>query len=163
MFGKSEISAGQKAAIRLDWTVDEIVALHQLPLLELVGRANEFTVHTMIQTRCRRRACFRSRPAAARKNCAYCPQSAHHREVSLTEDRLMDRARLSPSPRRQRMQGGTFLHGGRMARSARWQGVRRGYSDGGRRARLGMEACVTLGMLKPHHAARLAAAGLNCL
>jgi biotin synthase len=34
------MSAHEDGAIRHDWRTDEIVALHDLPLLELVGRAN---------------------------------------------------------------------------------------------------------------------------
>ncbi|NTG42114.1 biotin synthase BioB [Rhizobium rhizogenes] len=148
--------------IRHDWAIDEIVALHNLPLLELVGRAN--AVHRMYHdpNKVQKASLLSIKTGGCPENCAYCPQSAHHREVDLTRDRLMDPESVVAMAATARAAGAE-----RFCMGAAWRQVRDGREFDaviemvkGVRA-LGMEACVTLGMLKPHQAERLAAAGLT--
>ncbi|NTI49606.1 biotin synthase BioB [Agrobacterium rhizogenes] len=148
--------------IRHDWAIDEIVALHNLPLLELVGRAN--AVHRMHHdpNKVQKASLLSIKTGGCPENCAYCPQSAHHREVDLTRDRLMDSESVVAMAAIARAAGAE-----RFCMGAAWRQVRDGREFDaviemvkGVRA-LGMEACVTLGMLKPHQAERLAAAGLT--
>ena len=148
--------------IRHDWAIDEIVALHNLPLLELVGRAN--AVHRMHHdpNKVQKASLLSIKTGGCPENCAYCPQSAHHREVDLTRDRLMDPESVVAMAATARAAGAE-----RFCMGAAWRQVRDGREfdavlemvEGVRT--LGMEACVTLGMLKPHQAERLAAAGLT--
>lgn len=148
--------------IRHDWTIDQIVALHELPLLELIGRAN--AVHRLHHdpNKVQKASLLSIKTGGCPENCAYCPQSAHHREVDLTRDRLMDPAKVIDMAKTAREAGAE-----RFCMGAAWRHVRDGKEFDaviamveGVRA-LGMEACVTLGMLKPHQAERLAAAGLT--
>ena len=80
----------RSAEIRHDWTVDEIAALHDLPLLELVGRANAVHRAHHDPNRVQKASLLSIKTGGCPEDCAYCPQSAHHREVELTRDRLMD-------------------------------------------------------------------------
>lgn len=148
--------------IRHDWAIDEILILHNLPLLELVGRAN--AVHRMHHdpNRVQKASLLSIKTGGCPENCAYCPQSAHHREVDLTRDRLMDHESVVTMAATAKSAGAE-----RFCMGAAWRQVRDGREFDavikmveGVRA-LGMEACVTLGMLKPHQAERLAAAGLT--
>ncbi|HEX8047289.1 biotin synthase BioB [Rhizobium sp.] len=148
--------------IRHDWAVDEIVALHNLPLLELVGRAN--AVHRMHHNpnKVQKASLLSIKTGGCPENCAYCPQSAHHREVDLTRDRLMDPESVVAMAATAKAAGAE-----RFCMGAAWRQVRDGREFDaviemveGVRA-LDMEACVTLGMLKPHQAERLATAGLT--
>jgi biotin synthase len=148
--------------IRHDWTVEEIAALHDLPLLELVGRANAVHRARHDPNRVEKASLLSIKTGGCPENCAYCPQSAHHREVELTKDRLMDPAKVIALAEVAREAGAE-----RFCMGAAWREVRDGAEFDaviamveGVRA-LGMEACVTLGMLKPHQAERLAAAGLT--
>ncbi|MFC3058586.1 biotin synthase BioB [Paenirhodobacter populi] len=150
------------AALRHDWTVDEIAALHELPLLELVGRANAAHRAHHDPNRLQKASLLSIKTGGCPENCAYCPQSAHHREVDLTRDRLMDPQKVIGMAATARAAGAE-----RFCMGAAWRQVRDGRDFdavidmvAGVRA-LGMEACVTLGMLKPHQAERLAAAGLT--
>ncbi|MDB6182415.1 biotin synthase BioB [Paracoccus fistulariae] len=148
--------------IRHDWSVDQIVALHDLPLLDLVGRANATHRAHHDPDRVQKASLLSIKTGGCPENCAYCPQSAHHREVDLTRDRLMDPNKVIAMAGRARLAGAD-----RFCMGAAWRQVRdgaefdavirmvRGVRD------LGMEACVTLGMLKPHQAQRLAEAGLT--
>jgi biotin synthase len=148
--------------IRHDWSVDEIVALHELPLLELVGRANAVHRQPHDPNAVQKASLLSIKTGACPEDCAYCPQSAHHREVELTRDKIMDPALVV------RMAGKAKAAGAdRFCMGAAWREVRDGKEfdaviDMVRGVRdLGMEACVTLGMLKPHQAERLADAGLT--
>lgn len=149
-------------AVRHDWSVEEIVLLHDLPLLELVGRSN--AVHRLHHdpNKVQRASLLSIKTGGCPENCAYCPQSAHHREVDLTRDRLMDPDKVVAMAGRAKEAGAD-----RFCMGAAWREVRDGREFDaviamveGVRA-LGMEACVTLGMLKPHQAERLAKAGLT--
>lgn len=148
--------------IRHDWTVEQIATLHELPLLELVGRANAVHRRYHDPNRVQKASLLSIKTGGCPENCAYCPQSAHHREVDLTRDRLMDPAKVIAMAATARAAGAE-----RFCMGAAWRQVRDGTEFDavitmveGVRA-LGMEACVTLGMLKPHQAERLAAAGLT--
>ncbi len=149
-------------SIRHDWGVEEIESLHELPLLELIGRAS--AVHRLHHdpNKVQKASLLSIKTGGCPEDCAYCPQSAHHREVELTRDRLMDPQKVVAMAATAKAAGAE-----RFCMGAAWRQVRDGKEFDavvemvkGVRA-LGMEACVTLGMLKPHHAARLAAAGLT--
>ncbi|MEM9635764.1 MAG: biotin synthase BioB [Pseudomonadota bacterium] len=149
-------------AIRHDWDLSEIVALHELPLLELVGRAN--TVHRQHHdpNQLQKASLLSIKTGGCPENCAYCPQSAHHRDVDLTRERLMDPDKVLALASNAKSAGAE-----RFCMGAAWREVRDGKEFdavlkmvAGVRS-LGMEACVTLGMLKPHQAERLAEAGLT--
>ena len=148
--------------IRSDWTVDEVEALMRLPLLDLVGRAN--VVHRTYHdpNDIQKASLLSIKTGSCPEDCAYCPQSAHHREVELTKEKLMNPAHVISLAKRARDAGAE-----RFCMGAAWRQVRDGEEfdnvlDMVRGVRdLGMEACVTLGMLKPHQAKRLAEAGLT--
>lgn len=149
-------------AMRHDWTIDEIVSLHDLPLLELIGRANAVHRRHHDPNKVQKASLLSIKTGGCPEDCAYCPQSAHHREVDLTRDRLMDPQSVIGMAATAKAAGAE-----RFCMGAAWRQVRDGREfdavvemvRGVRQ--LGMEACVTLGMLKPHHAERLAAAGLT--
>src|SRR6201992_1210987 len=147
--------------IRHDWTVKEIEALLPTPLLELVWQAH--STHRQYQDDSVQKASLLSvKTGGCPEDCAYCPQSAHHREVDLTKAGLMPVAEVLTLAERARAAGAD-----RFCIGAAWREVRDGAEfdallDMVRGVRaLGMEACVTLGMLNGHQAQRLAEAGLT--
>jgi len=96
------------------------------------------------------------------EDCAYCPQSAHHKEVGLQKEHFMDPQAVIDMAKQAQTAGAE-----RFCMGAAWRKVRDGAEfdavlDMVRGVRdLGMEACVTLGMLQPHQAQALADAGLT--
>ena len=154
--------AKQDGVIRHDWSVDEIAVLYRLPLLELVGRANAVHRQYHDPNRVQKASLLSIKTGGCPENCAYCPQSAHHREVDLTRDLLMEPQKVLAMAATAKAAGAE-----RFCMGAAWRQVRDGKEfdaviemvEGVRR--LDMEACVTLGMLKPHQAERLAKAGLT--
>ncbi|WP_207461344.1 biotin synthase BioB [Azospirillum sp. SYSU D00513] len=148
--------------IRHDWTVEEIADLHELPLLELVGRANAVHRRHHDPNAVQKASLLSIKTGGCPEDCAYCPQSAHHREVDLDRAKLMDPDGVVALAARAKAAGAE-----RFCMGAAWREVRDGAEFDAvlemvRGVRgLGMEACVTLGMLQPHQAQRLAEAGLT--
>jgi len=155
-------SMRQGGDIRHYWSIDEIEAIYRSPLLELLGRAS--TVHRTHHdpARIQKASLLSIKTGGCPEDCAYCPQSAHHREVKLGKEQLLDPASVIEMAGRAKDAGAD-----RFCMGAAWRRVRdgaafdavlemvRGVND------LGMEACVTLGMLEPHHAQQLKDAGLT--
>jgi len=147
--------------LRHDWTTDEIVAIHDRPLLELIGEANR--VHRAYQPSnyVQKASLLSVKTGGCPEDCAYCPQSAHH-EVNLDKAPLMPVGEVLDAAARARAAGAD-----RFCMGAAWRQVRDGAEfdavlDMVRGVRaLGMEACVTLGMLSESQAQRLKVAGLT--
>jgi len=148
--------------IRHDWTIDEIVAIHDLPLLDLIAEANR--VHRLFHdvSDVQKASLLSIKTGGCPEDCAYCPQSAHYREVRLDKADMMEtEAVLAAAARAKALGADRFCMG------AAWRNVRDGAGFDavlamvrGVRA-LGMEACVTLGMLNAAQAERLKGAGLT--
>jgi biotin synthase len=150
------------ADIRHDWTIPQIETLLQTPLLELVFHAQ--SVHRRYQDDTVQLASLLSiKTGGCPEDCGYCPQSAHYAKATGTPKQdLMDLDAVLAKARVARQAGAS-----RFCMGAAWREVRDGKDFDtvvemvrGIRS-MGMEACVTLGMLKPHQAQRLAEAGLT--
>ncbi|HLH12601.1 MAG TPA: biotin synthase BioB [Methylovirgula sp.] len=147
--------------IRHDWTVDEIVAVHDQPLLELIGEANR--LHRVYQppNYVQKASLLSVKTGGCPEDCAYCPQSAHY-EVNIERSPLMPTEKVLELAARARAAGAD-----RFCMGAAWRQVRDGAEfdallDMVRGVRaLGLEACVTLGMLNESQAQRLKEAGLT--
>jgi biotin synthase len=148
------------STLRHDWTLAEARAIHDLPLFELVDRSR--AVHLEHHPKDEVQLCtlLSVKTGGCPEDCAYCPQSSHHQavdgEAMLKLDEVMDAAR------RAREHGAT-----RFCMGAAWRQVKDGPAfdrvvDMVKGVKsLGMEACVTLGMLTEEQAARLKEAGLD--
>ncbi|MEM8743649.1 MAG: biotin synthase BioB [Pseudomonadota bacterium] len=158
------VSAPREAQeLRYDWSVDEILSILQSPLVGLVHRAQDVhRVHHEEGT-VQLASLLSIKTGACPEDCKYCPQSAHYakktgleRETLLDVDTVLERAQAAKDA------GAT-----RFCMGAAWRQVRDGPDfdkvlkmvSGVRE--MGMEACVTLGMLTQDQADRLADAGLT--
>ena len=149
-------------APRHDWSVDEIVRVHDQPLLDLLAEANKVHRAHHNPSDVQRASLLSIKTGGCPEDCAYCPQSAHHREVKLDRVDLMHPAAVLALAGRAKAAGAD-----RFCMGAAWRSVRDGREFDavltmveGVRA-LGMEACVTLGMLNAAQAGRLKEAGLT--
>lgn len=158
---KSEDLA-DRAALRHDWTVAEIIAIHDRPLLELISEAARLHAAFHAVGAVQKASLLSVKTGGCPEDCAYCPQSAHHREVDLAKNPLMPVDDVLAIAARAKSGGAD-----RFCMGAAWREVRDGAEfdallDMVRGVRaLDMEACVTLGMLNADQAQRLAAAGLT--
>jgi len=155
------VQASPEVVIRHDWTLPEVRAIHDLPLLDLVYRAQ--TVHraTFGEPEVQLCSLLSIKTGGCPEDCAYCPQAARY-HTGVKAERLMETGDVLEAARQARAAGAT-----RFCMGAAWREVKDGPQFDrvltmvrGVRA-LGMEACVTLGMLTPDQARRLKEAGLS--
>ncbi|MEM1416301.1 MAG: biotin synthase BioB [Myxococcota bacterium] len=148
-------------ASRRRWTVKEARAIHELPLMELLFRAQ--AVHRENHPPDAVQLCtlLSIKTGACPEDCSYCPQSGRH-GTDLEPERLLSVDEVLTKARLARESGAT-----RFCMGAAWRDAREGKQfeqvlDMVRGVRdLGMEACCTLGMLTDEQAARLKDAGLT--
>ena len=147
--------------IRHDWTRDEIRGIYELPLPELIFRAQ--TAHRDFHTADEVQLCrlLSIKTGGCPEDCAYCSQSAHY-ETGVAREPLMNLPDVLKAARRARAEGAT-----RFCMGAAWRQVSDGKDfdrvlDMVRSvAALDMEVCCTLGMLTESQAQRLKEAGLT--
>ncbi|HXY59350.1 MAG TPA: biotin synthase BioB [Methylocystis sp.] len=148
--------------LRHDWSVDEIVGLHDAPLLELIARGSAVHRRYFDPNDVQKAALLSIKTGGCPEDCSYCPQSAHHREVKLDRVELMAVGDVLCAAKRAREAGAD-----RFCMGAAWRSAPEGprfdaVLDMVRGVRaLGLEACVTLGMISPSQAKRLVEAGLT--
>ena len=147
--------------IRHDWSLAEVRAIHDLPITELLHRAHEVHRNHHREDTVQLCTLLSIKTGGCPEDCSYCPQSAHY-DGGDGRENLMDVAPVLDAARAARESGAT-----RFCMGAAWRDVRDGEEfdrvcDMVRGVReLGMEACVTLGMLDAGQAERLADAGLT--
>jgi len=147
--------------LRHDWTLVEVRALHDLPLLDLIHQAQ--TVHRKVWTDNAVQLCslLSVKTGGCPEDCAYCPQAARY-QTGVEAERLMPVAEVLEAAGKARAAGAT-----RFCMGAAWREVKDGPPFDavlemvrGVKA-LGMEACCTLGMVTSDQARRLKEAGLT--
>jgi biotin synthase len=146
---------------RHDWTVQELREIHDLPLPELLFRAQ--VVHRAHHDPARVQMCtlLSIKTGGCPEDCAYCPQSAHH-DTGLERQKLLELEPVLAAARTARANGST-----RFCMGAAWREVKDGAEFDrvlamvAGVASLGLEVCCTLGMLTDAQAERLAEAGLT--
>jgi len=158
----SEPAVTLRDDIRHDWTVEEIRAIHDAPLMDLVFRAAAIHRRYNDPADIQRASLLSIKTGGCPEDCAYCPQSAHHKEAGVERERLMKPEAVLAEAAAAKAAG---AH--RFCMGAAWRQPKDGPEFDavltmvrGVRA-MGMEACVTLGMLSPSQAGRLAEAGLT--
>jgi biotin synthase len=140
---------------------DEVRALYDQPLLPLLDEArrvhrahhpdNEVQLCTLLSVK----------TGGCPEDCSYCPQSSHY-ETSTSPEKMLDVESVIASARRAKELGST-----RFCMGAAWREVKDGPAfdrviDMVKGVKgLGLEACVTLGMVDESQAKRLADAGLD--
>lgn len=147
--------------LRHDWTLDEIRQVHQLPLPELLYRAQ--TAHRAYHDPQAVQGCalLSIKTGHCPEDCAYCPQSARY-ETGLEAQSLLSVEETLDKARAAKAGGAT-----RFCMGAAWREAPEGEEferviEMVRGVReLGLEACCTLGMLTQGQADRLAEAGLT--
>ncbi len=154
------VSSIAPAELRHDWRRDEIEALFALPFNDLLYRAH--TVHRQYfdPNAVQVSTLLSIKTGACPEDCAYCPQSTRY-DTGLEVEKLMEVEAVLEQARAARASGATRFCMGAAWRSpkardmpyvvAMVEGVRE----------LGLESCMTLGMLTKEQAAELAEAGLD--
>ncbi|KJG33679.1 biotin synthase BioB [Photobacterium angustum] len=146
--------------VRNNWTVEEVQALFDKPFMDLVFEAqqvhrqyhqpNQVQVSTLLSIK----------TGACPEDCKYCPQSAHYR-TDVDKERLLEVERVLDAATKAKQSGAT-----RFCMGAAWKNPKerdmpylldmvKGVKE------MGLETCMTLGMITSEQADTLADAGLD--
>jgi len=146
--------------VRNDWTKAEVAALFELPFTELVFRAAQVHRQNFASDEVQISTLLSIKTGGCPEDCGYCSQSATH-ETGLKASKLMDIQAVLADAKAAKAAGAT-----RFCMGAAWRSPKDKDLDKvcemveGVKA-MGMETCVTLGMLSPDQATRLKGAGLD--
>ena len=159
-FVQPRVAGKELGVVRTDWTRAEIRALFALPFPELIFQAQ--TVHRMNfdPTQVQISTLLSIKTGGCPEDCAYCPQSSAY-ETELKASKLMDVDTVLAEARAAKEAGAS-----RFCMGAAWRSPKDRDLDAvcqmieGVKA-MGMESCVTLGMLTRPQAARLKDSGLD--
>ncbi|TPH12805.1 biotin synthase BioB [Litorilituus lipolyticus] len=154
------LSSGQESNVRHNWNVKEVEALFALPFNDLMFQAqtvhrqnfnaNEVQVSTLLSIK----------TGACPEDCKYCSQSARNK-TDLEKERLLATEKVLEAAKKAKEMGST-----RFCMGAAWRNPKerdmpyvlnmvKGVKE------LGMETCMTLGMLSKDQADQLQDAGLD--
>ncbi|GAL20271.1 MULTISPECIES: biotin synthase BioB [Vibrio] len=146
--------------VRHDWTHAEVQELMNKPFMDLlfeaqtVHRQHQQTNHVQVST------LLSIKTGACPEDCKYCPQSARYK-TDVEAERLMEVERVLDAAQKAKNAGST-----RFCMGAAWKNPKerdmplltdmiKGVKE------MGLETCMTLGMLTPEQATHLADAGLD--
>ena len=142
------------------WSVEQIEALLNLPFTDLLWQAqkvhrahhdpNEIELATLLSVK----------TGGCPEDCGYCPQSVHY-DTGVKAEKLMESGAVKQAAEAARAAGAT-----RFCMGAAWRAPKDRDSDAVAELvrtvkDVGLEACVTLGMLADGQAEKLKAAGLD--
>lgn len=143
-----------------DWTRAEIVALYDLSFNELIYRASTVHREHFDPEHIEKAVLLNIKTGACPEDCGYCSQSAHY-DTGLEREKLMPVAEVLQAAAQAKQAGAE-----RFCMGAAWRSppasampalieMIQGVND------LGLETCMTLGMLKEEQAQQLSKAGLD--
>lgn len=146
--------------VRHDWTVEEVQALFDKPFMDLVFEAQQVHRQHHEPNKVQVSTLLSIKTGACPEDCKYCPQSAHYR-TDVERERLLEVERVLDAANKAKESGAT-----RFCMGAAWKNPKardmpylldmvRGVKG------MGLETCMTLGMITGDQASELAGAGLD--
>jgi biotin synthase len=146
--------------LRHDWRLEEVAALFGLPFNDLLFQAQTVHRRHFDANRVQKSRLLSIKTGGCSEDCKYCPQSSHY-DTGVAAEKLMDIDAVLADARRAKESGAS-----RFCMGAAWRNPKDRDLDAivamveGVKA-LGMETCMTLGMLTRAQTERLAGAGLD--
>lgn len=154
------MTAKAQTALRHDWTVEEAKALFELPFNDLLFQAqvihrqhfdpNQVQVSTLLSIK----------TGACPEDCKYCPQSGHY-NTGLDKEKLLEVAKVVTEAKAAKEKGASRFCMGAAWRSPAERDLPYVLEMVKQVKALGMETCMTLGMLSGDQAQALSEAGLD--
>lgn len=148
------------ATERHDWTIDEAEALLAQPFNDLLFAAQTAHRTRFDANRVQLSTLLSIKTGGCPEDCGYCSQSAHH-DTQLERERLLPLNEVLDAARRARDAGATRFCMGAAWRNPTDKNLDTVLAMVTGVKHLGLETCVTLGMLSAEQAQRLADAGLD--
>ncbi|MDR2187121.1 MAG: biotin synthase BioB [Azonexus sp.] len=156
----SPVAPVAAASARHLWTLAEVLALYEMPLMDLLWRAQQVHRQHFDANAIQRSTLLSVKTGGCSEDCGYCSQSARH-DTDLERERLLPLDEVVAAAQAAKAKGAS-----RFCMGAAWKGPKADdlerVLDMVREVKaLGIETCVTLGMLKAGQAAKLKDAGLD--
>ncbi|MBF7053388.1 biotin synthase BioB [Halomonas sp. KAO] len=148
------------AEIRHDWRLDEIEALFALPFNDLLYRAQQVHRAHFDPNAVQVSTLLSIKTGACPEDCKYCPQSGHY-NTGLGKEKLLEIERVVEEAQAAKAAGASRFCMGAAWKSPREKDLEVVLEMVRRVKALGLETCMTLGMIDGDQAARLARAGLD--
>jgi biotin synthase len=142
------------------WTVDRIDALLALPIPELLWQAQQAHRAHFDPTEVQLSSLLSIKTGGCAEDCGYCPQSAHH-DTGVEAGKLMDVDLVLANARAAKDAGASRFCMGAAWREPKDRDIDKVTAMVEGVKALGLETCMTLGMLTAAQARRLAGAGLD--
>ena len=145
-----------------NWSADAVEALYELPFADLLFRAQETHRRHFDANAIQRSSLLSIKTGGCSEDCGYCSQSARRdQDTGIERGKLLELEEVKTAAKAAKANGAS-----RFCMGAAWRGPKEGDLDKVIEMvrvvkDLGMEACLTLGLLGPGQAQRLAAAGLD--
>ena len=149
-----------QSQLRHDWTLEEIEALLDLPFNDLLQRAQNVHRAHFEPNRVQVSTLLSIKTGACPEDCGYCSQSARH-DTGLERERLLPLGEVIAAASTARDQGATRFCMGAAWRNPTDRNLDQVIAMVEAVHGLGLETCVTLGMLTGPQARRLKDAGLD--
>jgi biotin synthase len=153
-------TAKQNEVLRHDWTIEEISALYEMPFNDLLFEAqtthrknfdaNAVQVSTLLSIK----------TGKCSEDCGYCPQSARY-DTDLEDEPLMPLAEVIAAAKIAKENGSSRFCMGAAWRSPKNKDLKPVIDMVKEVKAMGMETCVTLGMLTDEQTEELKNAGLD--
>ena len=154
------VSSISQAAAAPRWTVAEVLALYEMPLMDLIWRAQGVHREHFDPNAIQRSTLLSVKTGGCSEDCSYCSQSARY-DTETQRERLMPLDEVIAAAKVAKEKGAS-----RFCMGAAWKGPKDNdldrVLDMVREVKaLGMQTCVTLGMLGAGQAEKLKEAGLD--
>jgi biotin synthase len=150
----------QNPAIRHDWQLNEVQALYALPFNDLIFKAqsvhrthfdaNEIQISSLLSIK----------TGSCSEDCGYCPQSARY-DSDITPEALMPIDKVLQAAENAKAQGASRFCMGAAWRKPKDKDIERVVEMVQGVKAMGLETCVTLGMLTDEQTQRLKDGGLD--
>jgi len=146
--------------VRQDWRIEEVEQMYEMPFMDLLFSAQSIHRANFLPNQIQVSTLLSIKTGACPEDCKYCPQSSRYK-TGLKTEQLLDVKKVIKAAKDAKLAGST-----RFCMGAAWKNphprvmpylvemIKEVKS-------LGLESCMTLGMLDAAQAAKLADAGLD--
>jgi biotin synthase len=156
----TSITANSDNTIRHNWQENEVNALFALPFNDLVFRAASIHRQNFDPNKVQVSTLLSIKTGSCSEDCKYCPQSAHY-DTGLKKEPLLEREKVLQEAAKAKEAGASRFCMGAAWRSLNDRDLPEVAGMISDVKNLGLETCVTLGMVKKEQLQRLKDAGLD--
>jgi biotin synthase len=142
------------------WTFQEAANIFNQPFLDLLYQAQTVHRQNFADSKIQISTLLSIKTGSCPENCSYCPQSAHY-QTGLQKQTLMSVEEVVEAAKKAKASGSDRFCLGAAWRGPRDEDLKIVCQMVSKVKELGLQTCVTLGLLKEHQAAELKNAGLD--